>query len=305
MAIILACDHSSFHQLFQDWPGAVLELSQRELVSDRLRVGLVNLMPEKRAAERQWFNVMAASVDWIEPQLIRMGSYQPSCEPEIVGSKLYRTSKELVLEDLDAIIITGAPVEHLPFEAVSYWAELSQLLANCLNKGIPVLGVCWAAQALLYKRFGIDKHPLAEKCFGLFEHEVKRPEMGLSPGQRLFLPHSRHSAWSRTALMSCNSLQILIDSEAAGPFALKDECGNYYFSGHGEYEPDTLLLEYRRDLAKGLSCALPKGYSGDGKGGWAREHCWEEPFRELFSSWLRAAVRQECAIRGGGQNEAG
>lgn len=272
MALILHCKTSS----------------HAALVKPQLIIGLVNLMPEKTATERQWFKAMAASDYRIEPKLIRMASYTASHEPEVITSERYEDSAKVDLEALDAVIITGAPVEHLDFEAVGYWQELSLFLDRCMQQAVPVLSICWAAQALLYKRFGLEKLSLPSKCFGLFTHQVVRPALGLKANQSLILPHSRHTGWQRQALEALSSVKLILDSPEAGPFALVDELGNYYFSGHGEYEADTLIKEYNRDLERGLPISVPKGFLCDDQGSWSRSHAWEDDFYRLFQGWLQA-----------------
>lgn len=290
MSLIIHCGYSSYAELANQMPERVKQ--SKEIASDlpRLKIGLVNLMPEKSATERQWFKVMATSEYWIEPQLIRMGTYQSTFEPEVTSSPLYLDCSEVVLDALDAIIVTGAPIEHLDFEAVAYWNELNRFFEICLERQIPLLGICWAAQALLYKRFGTEKFKLPQKCFGVFEHRATEAQLGLTLGQRLNLPHSRHTGWKRSDIDVIKELTVLIDSEEVGPFALKDEKFNYYFSGHGEYEAQTLMKEYQRDKEKNLPIEMPKGYLADVKGGWTRQKSWELEFGSIFNQWLKCII---------------
>lgn len=290
MSLIIHCEYSCYTELANQLPGRIKQFNEVASESPRLKIGLVNLMPEKAATERQWFKVMASSEYWIEPQLIRMGTYQSTYEPDVAFSPLYKNSFDLVLDALDAIIVTGAPIEHLDFEAVAYWDELDQFFSACLERQIPLLGICWAAQALLYKRFGIQKYKLPQKCFGVFEHQAAEAELGLQLGQSLYLPHSRHTGWQRRDLEAVKEITVLIDSEEAGPFALRDEKFNYYFSGHGEYEPETLIREYQRDIEKNLPIEVPKGYLTDVRGGWARQNSWDLAFGDIFNQWLKCII---------------
>lgn len=291
MSLVLHCKNDSFASLVDAWPQRVLSLQQAKGLKSKLKIGLVNLMPEKTATEKQWYKAMAAADDWIEPQLIRMASYSPIHEPEVAASCFYKDSICVDLHEMDAVIVTGAPVEHLDFEAVAYWQELSVFLEACLDNARPVLAVCWAAQALLYQRFSLKKVKLAHKCFGLYAHEVKAPELGLNLNQRLMLPHSRHTGWLREDLEQQPELKLILDSTEAGPFALSDERGNYYFAGHGEYEADTLVREYVRDLEKGKTISIPKGFSVDAQGTWSRDWVWEEDFYHLFNHWIKTIPR--------------
>lgn len=291
MALILHCKTSSHAALAEAWPQSVLIQETAGLVNPQLKIGLVNLMPEKTATERQWFKAMAASAYWIEPKLIRMASHTASHEPEVVTSERYEDSAKVDLQALDAVIITGAPVEHLDFEAVGYWQELSLFLDRCIQQAVPVLSICWAAQALLYKRFGLEKLSLPSKCFGLYAHQVVLPALGLEANQSLILPHSRHTGWQRQALEALSSVKLILDSPEVGPFALVDELGNYYFSGHGEYEADTLVKEYKRDLERRKPITVPKGFLCDDQGSWSRSYAWEDDFYRLFHHWLLAIDR--------------
>jgi homoserine O-succinyltransferase len=182
----------------------------------------------------------------------------------------------------------------LAFEEVNYWQELCQIIDSVTKAHIPILAVCWGAQALLYKRYGIEKIALGEKCFGVYEHKTKLGHpLTQAVAEKIYLPHSRHTGWCVETLKKHEQLEIIIDSEEAGVFALEDGEGDWYWSGHPEYEIDTLLLEYRRDLSKGLSIVAPRGYQEKKRDEWVVETPWQETASCLLCNWINAIVPRE------------
>lgn len=290
MSILLNPQLSCFEALKSEYPAQVVETQAdgRDIKAfSSLKIGVINLMPTKEATERQWSRLMVKSQHWIEPVWIQMGSYQSRHTSEIYLESLYKASDAVDLTKLEGVILTGAPVEHLAFEAVAYWAELDKFLDEITIANIPVLAVCWGAQALLYKRYGLLKHPLGEKCFGIFEHQIQKEHpMTAALNASVFLPHSRHTGWRKEELESSQALNILIESEAAGVFALEDREGDWFWSGHPEYETDTLLGEYHRDLEKGQTIAIPNGYLKTADNQWRTELTWEDSAQRLLHNWI-------------------
>ena len=245
-----------------------------------LNIGLVNLMPTRIETERHWARLLAKSPHTITLQLIQMGS-RPSTHTDISYlNQHYRAFGAFDLHALDAIILTGAPVELMPFEAVDYWEELSQMMLAATAAGIPVLSVCWGAQALLYLRYGIEKIALPEKCFGVFSHAVQGTK------EVVHFPHSRYTGWSKAALEKESALDLWIESTDAGVFAVRDTRGDWYLSGHMEYEPETLIKEYERDLNKGQYIKSPVGTRCDASGNWHYDSLWQESAETLMKQWL-------------------
>ena len=289
MSIILNTSISSFSELKAKYPSRVVALEDGVVpkVFSSIPIGIVNLMPTKEATEKQWSSLMVASDHWIEPIWIQMDSYTPKNTDASYLEQAYVGCEEADLGKLQGIIITGAPVELLPFEKVLYWKELSTFLDKVMAAHIPILSVCWGAQALLYKRFGIDKYELEEKCFGVFEHQIETQHNLLSNLEsQIHLPHSRHTGWREEDLEREKALKILIRSKQAGIFALEDTEGNVYWSGHPEYEQETLLLEYHRDIAKELDIQAPKGYVSSKQGQWSTPHQWHDTARKLLTNWI-------------------
>ncbi len=290
MSIILNGNLSCFKQLKSEFPSQVVESlpDGREIKAfSSMKIGVINLMPTKEVTERQWSTLMVSSIHWVEPIWIQMSSYEPKNVASHYLNEHYVSAQTLDLSSIGGVILTGAPIEHLVFEDVDYWEELSELLDRITAANIPILSVCWGAQALLYKRYGVDKHALDKKCFGVFEHQVQgNHQLTRSLNETVYLPHSRHTGWKTESLESVEQLEILIESKEVGVFALEDCEGDMYWSGHPEYESDTLLLEYQRDLEKGINIEIPRGYGCDKKGNYAIENPWGDAAKQLLSNWL-------------------
>lgn len=290
MSIILKTQLSCYETLKTEFPANVVaapEEGSALKAFSSLKIGVVNLMPTKEATERQWARLMAKSRHWVEPVWIQMGSYQSTHVLPAYLDTHYTASEALALSDLEGVILTGAPVEHLAFEEVAYWQELSDLIDRLEAACVPILAVCWGAQALLYKRYGLAKHPLGQKCFGLFAHQLKGGHpLTAQLSEEVYLPHSRHTGWHRSEVAGVKQLEVLIESEPAGIFAIEDAEGDWFWSGHPEYETDTLLAEYERDLSKGLTIEPPEGYELLETGRWQPKHQWQETASRLLCNWL-------------------
>ncbi len=296
MSIILSPKIASFSELKTEYPARVVALEDGIALKglSHIAIGIVNLMPTKEVTEKQWSSLMIASDGWIEPVWIQMDSYTPKHTDFSYLNQSYVTCEEVDLEKLQGIIITGAPVELLPFEKVLYWKELSAFLDRIMAANIPILSVCWGAQALLYKRFAIEKYELEEKCFGVFEHQLETLHPLIQNIESpIYLPHSRHTGWREKDIENEEALKILIRSNQAGIFAVEDQDGNMYWSGHPEYEENTLVLEYERDIAKELDIQAPKGYSEIGKGNWTTTRQWHSIAQKLLGNWLEEIRNKE------------
>lgn len=287
MPITLSSDLSCFTVLKSELPEAVWakDAGKSPTSNQVLRIGVINLMPTKEATERQWARLLAKQSSWIEPVFVQMGSYESKNTEQSYLEQHYIPSEELDLETLDGIILTGAPVEHLAFEEVDYWQELTQLITAVEAKRIPILAICWGAQSLLYIRHGIQKTALEKKCFGVFGHQVIDPKLKNLLGDEIHIPHSRHTTWQVADLQTREDLKILIESPEAGVFALEDEFKDWYFTGHVEYEGETLVIEYERDLAKGQPIEAPKGLIQLEDQSWIPENDWQETAHSLIGIW--------------------
>ncbi len=261
-----------------------------------LRILLLNLMPTKVTTETQIARLLANSPLQVQLTLLQTATHAASHVSAAHLEAFYKTFDQIEDERFDGMIITGAPVELMPFEEVDYWPELCRIFDYSVTHVYSTLHVCWGAQAGLYYHYGVHKEPLAEKMFGVFEHKVVRPSNPLVRGfdEVFYAPHSRHTGLSRADIDACGALRILAESETAGPFLLSTENGRQIFvTGHPEYDKLTLDAEYRRDVDKDLDIHVPLNYyPGDDP---AKEPLfrWRAHAHLLYQNWLNYYVYQE------------
>lgn len=261
-----------------------------------LKILIANLMPTKIATETQFARVLANSPLQVELTLLAMDSHQSRNTSVQHLDAFYKTLDEIAGERFDGMILTGAPVETLPFEQVDYWRELTSLLDYSKTHVYSAVHVCWGAQAALYHHYGIPKYPMAQKLFGVFEHRVTRPQNPLMRGfdELFYAPHSRHTTVRREDVLACPALRVLAESDEAGLHILSTENGRQIFVfGHQEYDKDTLDAEYRRDLAKGLPIAPPRHYYVDDDPSQPIRFRWRSHAQILYSNWLNYYVYQD------------
>ena len=255
-----------------------------------LKVAIVNLMPTTIETEIQLLRLLGNSPLQVDITLLRMGSHESRNAPPDHLQKFYITSDKIMNERFDGLIITGAPVETLPFENVDYWEELAAVIDYSVKNVWSTLHICWGAQAGLYRRYGIPKSNLPKKLFGVFPHKIKneRHEM-LFRGfdDEFFAPQSRHTASDRDAIAAHPGLTIQSETDEAGVFiATARDCREVYVTGHFEYDPLTLDREYRRDVAKGLPIDIPKHYYPGDNPKLAPLVRWRSHAHLFFSNWL-------------------
>lgn len=259
-----------------------------------LRILVLNLMPTKIATETQLARLLGNTPLQIDMELMRVGR-EPRHTAKEHMLAFYQCFESVRPKYFDGLVITGAPVERMPFEAVDYWPELCAIMAWSRTHVYSTLHICWGAQAGLYYHYGIDKQPLAQKLSGVFEHRVVHRGSVLFRGfdDVFFAPHSRYTTVSREAILREPRLKLLAESDAAGVYAVSDRGGRRIFiTGHAEYDADTLKNEYFRDCEAGLAPDLPANYfSGDDAG---REPLcrWRSGANLLFSNWLNYFVYQ-------------
>lgn len=261
-----------------------------------LRILMVNLMPDKAATETQLARVLANSPLQVELTLVRMGTHESKNVLEEYLDTFYKTFDEIKDERFDGMILTGAPVETLKFEEVDYWEELCQILEYSKTNVYSSMYICWGAQAGLYYHFGIDKYPMDEKMFGVFEHKVTRAHSPLLRGfdDVFWAPHSRYTQIRRSDIVSHPEIRILAESEEAGPHILATDNGRQIFIiGHQEYDRETLGLEYYRDVRQGAPVSVPKNYFKDDQPGKDVLVRWRGHASMLFANWLNYYVYQE------------
>lgn len=260
-----------------------------------LQILLLNLMPTKVDTETQLARVLGNTPLQIQLELIAPSGHVSKNTSQEHMLAFYRSFDEVRDRTFDGLIITGAPVENLPFEEVDYWPELCEIMDFSETNVYSTLHVCWGAQAGLYYHYGIRKELLPAKMFGVFEHRVIRPSNPLVRGfdEVFYAPHSRHTAMSREDIDHCGALRILAESDEAGPFLMSTENGRQIFViGHPEYDKYTLDAEYKRDVAKGLPIAVPKNYYPNDDPSQPPLFRWRAHAHLLYENWLNYYVYQ-------------
>ncbi len=260
-----------------------------------LKIVIVNLMPTKIATETQLARVLANSPLQVEMTLVQMDSHESTHISQEHMDAFYKTLDEIKNEYFDGMILTGAPVEQMPYEQVDYWKELCEIFEFCKTHVYSNMFICWGAQAALYYYYGIDKHLLDEKVFGVFEHKVTRAHNPLVRGfdSVFYAPHSRHTEILREEVMEHPELRILADSPEVGPHVISTENGRQIFIlGHQEYDKETLANEYFRDKNKGLDIKVPANYFADDDPEKEILFRWRAHANLLFSNWLNYYVYQ-------------
>ena len=260
-----------------------------------LRILVLNLMPLKIVTETQLARLLGNTPIQVEMELLTVSGRQPKHTPIEHMVAFYQTFDDVKDRNFDGMVITGAPVEHLPFEEVDYWDELCEIMEWSTTHVHSTFHICWGAQAALYYHYGIDKIPLPEKMFGVFPHKVTHKGSILFRGfdDTFMVPHSRHTGISREEIINTPELKILAESEEAGVYAIStDEGRQIFITGHSEYDPDTLEKEYLRDKNAGLPIHVPYNYypnDDDTK----RPVCtWRSSANLLYSNWLNYFVYQ-------------
>lgn len=261
-----------------------------------LRIAIFNLMPTKIVTETQILRLLGNSPIQVEIELLHPKSHVSKNTPEEHLTSFYKYFEEVRDRKFDGMIITGAPVELMDFEEVDYWDELREIMEWSKNHVYSTLHLCWGAQAGLYHHFGVAKYPLEQKMFGVFQHTVNRKNVKLLRGfdDLFYAPHSRHTETRREDVEPVQELEILVESEVAGPYIISSKHGRQIFvTGHSEYDPLTLKAEYDRDINKGLEIAVPANYYPDNDPTREPVVRWRGHANLLFSNWLNYYVYQE------------
>ena len=265
-----------------------------------LRIAVLNLMPLKITTETDLVRLLSNSPLQIELSFMKVKSHTSKNTPVEHMKAFYTDFEEMRHHKYDGFIITGAPVEHMEFEEVSYWEEMTEIFDWARHNVTSTLYICWAAQAGLYHHYGIPKYPLAKKMFGIFKHRVNNPELPLFRGfdDEFSIPHSRHTEVRREDMERCPELDILAENEESGVSVVMARGGREIFlTGHSEYSPLTLDTEYKRDLGKGLPIDMPKHYYRNDDPSQPPLVTWRAHANLLFNNWLNYYVYQETPYR--------
>jgi len=260
-----------------------------------LEIVLLNLMPTKIITETQLSRMLGNTPLQVHLELMMLSTHKAKNTPEEHLLAFYKTFEELKDRKFDGMVITGAPVENMPFEQVNYWKELTEIMEWSKDHVHSTFHICWGAQAGLYYHYGIQKYPLPEKMFGVFKHKADYKHAILLRGfdDEFWAPHSRHTTIRREDIEATPGLKILASSEEAGVYILMNKEGRQIFvTGHSEYDPDTLEREYLRDKYQGLPIQVPKNYYPNDDDSQAPIVRWRGHGNLLYSNWLNYFVYQ-------------
>ncbi len=260
-----------------------------------LRIAILNLMPTKITTETHVLRLLGNSPLQVEVTLLHMGSHCSRNTPPEHLEAFYTTFDAVRDQRFDGLIITGAPVETLPFEAVDYWPELVELLDWSREHVYSTLHVCWGAQAALYRHYGVPKYQLERKMFGVFDHDVLDPKTPILSGfDEVFpAPHSRHTEIRADDILAVPELRLLATSPDAGVYLVGSTDGReLYVTGHPEYERDTLKLEYDRDVSRQLPIEVPRHYYPGDDPSRPPRVTWRSHAFLLYANWLNHCVYQ-------------
>jgi homoserine O-succinyltransferase len=261
-----------------------------------LRLAILNLMPTKIVTETQLLRLLGNTPLQVEIELLHMESHESKNTPAEHLLEHYSTFADVANQRFDGLIITGAPVELLPFEEVDYWSELVRIMDWARTNVYSTLFVCWGAQAGLYHYYGVPKYPLPKKMFGIFPHRVHVRYEQLVRGfdDIFYAPHSRHTEIRREDVLAVPDLVLLSESDEAGVYiVLSADRRHVFVTGHSEYDPLTLKGEYVRDLHKGLPIHVPSNYFPTDNPSQEPIVTWRGHASLLFSNWLNYYVYQQ------------
>ena len=260
-----------------------------------LKVGLLNLMPLKEDTELQILRSLSNTPLQVDVIFVNVSSHESKNTSTSHINKFYVPFKDIKKQRFDGFIITGAPVEQMPFEEVDYWEELKEIMEWTKTHVTSTVHLCWGAQAALYYHFGINKVQMDAKVFGVFEHRVQNRKTPLVRGfdDVFFAPHSRHTTVPTELIKAEERITVLAESDEAGVFlAMADEGKQIFVMGHPEYDRVTLHNEYMRDKNKGLEIEVPKNYYKD-------DNCenkplltWRSHANNFYTNWINYYVYQ-------------
>lgn len=262
-----------------------------------LKLCILNLMPVKSVAETQFLRLLGNSPLQVEVDFVYTESYVPQHTSQEYLTEFYGTFAEVRNKKYDGFLMTGAPVEQMPFEEVAYWDELCEIMEWSKTHAFSSFYICWGAQAGLYYHYGIPKYPVEPKIFGVFKHHlcVEHEKLFRGFDDEFYVPHSRHTEFRREDIEKVPELTVMAEAEEpAGVYCVADLKENQFFiSGHAEYDPMTLKGEYDRDKRAGMDIQVPCNYYPDNDPSKRPVVRWRSVANLLFANWLNYYVYQE------------
>lgn len=261
-----------------------------------LKIIILNLMPTKEETETQLLRLLSNSPLQVDVEFLQVATHKAKNVSKSHLDKFYYTFDEIKNNRYDGMIITGAPVEHLEYEDVDYWDELSDIMEWSKKNVYSVMHICWGAYAGLYYHYGIKKYPIKEKMFGVFPHKSLDDTHPLMRGldDVYYVPHSRHTEIKMSDIAQVKDLQVLSYSEMSGVHIVSDmDCRKFFITGHSEYDRDTLAKEYFRDKNKGLEIKIPYNYFPNDDDKAVPRMIWKGTANLLFNNWLNYFVYQK------------
>ncbi len=276
----------------------IFVMTETRAVSQRIRpleIVVLNLMPTKIATETQLSRLLGNTPLQVHLELMHTTSHKSKNVSQEHLLTFYKSFEELKHRKFDGMIITGAPVENMPFEGVDYWPELCEIMEWSKTNVHSTFHICWGAQAGLYYHYGINKYPLGQKLFGVYPHtaDYKRSILLRGFDDIFWVPHSRHTTVLREDIEAVPELRVIASSKEAGVYAAMTREGRQIFvTGHSEYDPETLYKEYKRDKDLGLDIAVPENYFPNDDPTQPPLVRWRGHAHLLFSNWLNYFVYQ-------------
>lgn len=261
-----------------------------------LKILILNLMPNKIETETQLLRLLGNTPLQTEVTLLKTATYKSKHTSEDHLESFYKTFDEVKQHTFDGLIITGAPIETMPFEEVCYWDELVEIMEYSKNNVTSTLHICWGSQAGLYYHYNIPKYEQSQKIFGVFEHDLYNTMNPLLRGfnDEAFIPHSRYTTVLREDIEKVSKLELLLYSEESGVCLVASKDRKHVFmSGHVEYDRESLQKEYVRDVQQGLDIQIPKNYFKNNDTTKMPVVKWRASAHLLFSNWLNYYVYQE------------
>ncbi len=261
-----------------------------------LKIAILNLMPTKITTETQLLRLLSNTPIQVDITLLQAASHVSRNTSSEHLLAFYQTFDDVRESRFDGLIITGAPVEQMPFEDVDYWEELCRIMEWSRTHVFSTFHICWGAQAGLYYHYGIPKHDLPQKMFGVFPHRLYFPTHPLVRGfdEVFYVPHSRHTEVRREDIEKVKDLEILAYSDIAGVnIIVSKDCRQFFVTGHAEYDRETLAKEYFRDKDRGLEIQMPYNYFPENDNTKEPQFIWRSHANLLYTNWLNYFLYQQ------------